>query len=385
MTARPMIVVLFVDALGWRLTRQRGDFAPQLGSQREIATILGFSSGALPTIFTGRLPREHGRWLMYRRAKGGETPFRGFGALGLLPQRLQRSWRLTQWLTRVVAERGVHGYFNLYEVPRAELPHFDLPEKADLFRPGGLPGDSLWDTLEAQGVRWRGWNWRTPEADALAAMLAHVREGAHDFLFTYTADLDALLHHEGTRGEGVRARLARYEAWIAQVLAAAPADRPVWLYVCSDHGMVDVTEHADVMARVNALPFARGRDYIAFYDSTFARFWWRTPAARDAVRAALAAEPRGRWLTADELRREGADVADAAYGEDLFLMRPGALLCPSFMGSRPVAAMHGYDAAHPDMTALLASNRPLPAQVRHLTDLRGFLESELAAARAEAA
>ena len=46
--------------------------------------------------------------------------------------------------------------------------------------------------------------------------------------------------------------------------------------------------------------------------------------------------------------------------------------------------MHGYDANHPDMTALLASNRPLPDDVRHLADLRGFLEREVRAA-AEAA
>ncbi|MCC6650464.1 MAG: hypothetical protein IT348_04880, partial [Candidatus Eisenbacteria bacterium] len=73
------------------------------------------------------------------------------------------------------------------------------------------------------------------------------------------------------------------------------------------------------------------------------------------------------------------------YGDDIFLLRPGALLVPSFMGSRPVAAMHGYDAGHPDMTALLASNRPLPEGVRHLADLRAFLERELDALLAEAA
>jgi hypothetical protein len=129
----------------------------------------------------------------------------------------------------------------------------------------------------------------------------------------------------------------------------------------------------------------RGRDYLAFFDSTMARFWWRTPAARPAVRAALAAESRGRWLEPDELAREGADFADHAYGDDVFLLRPGALLLPSFMGRAPVAAMHGYDPAHPDMPGLLAANRPLPDDVRHLRDLRRFLERELDALLAEAA
>jgi len=47
--------------------------------------------------------------------------------------------------------------------------------------------------------------------------------------------------------------------------------------------------------------------------------------------------------------------------------------------------MHGYDPSHRDMAALLWSNRPIPDGVRHLTDVRGFLEAELAALEREAA
>jgi hypothetical protein len=51
---------------------------------------------------------------------------------------------------------------------------------------------------------------------------------------------------------------------------------------------------------------------------------------------------------------------------------------PSFMGTGALAAMHGYDPAHPDMAALLWSNRPVPESVTHLRDVKAFLESELA-------
>jgi hypothetical protein len=149
--------------------------------------------------------------------------------------------------------------------------------------------------------------------------------------------------------------------------------------------MVDVRVTVDVMARVAALPFRRGRDYLAFFDSTMARFWWHDPRARDAITAALAAEPRGRWLSQAELAREGVAFADARYGDDVFLLEPGALLVPSFMGRSPLAAMHGYDPAHPDMAGILASNRPLPAGVTHLSHLRAFLEREVELAGATAA
>src|SRR5262249_52539243 len=147
-----------------------------LTSRRRLETILGFSSGALPTLFTGCAPDVHGRWLMYRRAHG-ETPFRGFGALSALPRRIRGSHRVGQWLTRLVAERGVEGYFHLYEVPRELLERFDLPEKDDIFMARGLPVDSLWDSLEARGVSWRGWNWRTPEAGNFEELLARLEGG----------------------------------------------------------------------------------------------------------------------------------------------------------------------------------------------------------------
>ncbi|HET7226301.1 MAG TPA: nucleotide pyrophosphatase, partial [Candidatus Eisenbacteria bacterium] len=92
---------------------------------------------------------------------------------------------------------------------------------------------------------------------------------------------------------------------------------------------------------------------------------------------------RGRWLEAAE--RRAAGIADPAWGDDIFLLDPGVLLCPSFMGESPVAAMHGYDPAHADMAALLWSNRPIPPHVRHLTDVRGFLEAELDQLAREAA
>src|SRR5439155_9879143 len=103
------------------------------------------------------------------------------------------------------------------------------------------------------------------------------------------------------------------------------------------------------------------------------------------VREALGPASHGRWLTPAERVAAGVSVDGDAWGEDVFLLDPGMLLVPSFVGRAPLAAMHGYDPAHPDMAALLWSNRPVPAHVRHIADVRGFLESELEALAREAA
>jgi hypothetical protein len=374
---KPQMVVLLVDALGWELAWRDPSLAPGLTERRRLETILGFSSGALPTLFTGRMPAEHGRWLMYRRA-AGNSPFAGFDWLRLAPARVRRSWRVGRALHALVRRRGVRGYFDLYEVPRPLLAEFDLAERDDIFAPGGLPVDSLWDALERRGVRWSSWDWRTPEAVNFAALERQVEEGAGDFLFCYTAGLDAALHREGSAGPGVAAWLTRLGALINRLEAAgARRGAAPWIYLLSDHGMVDVEGTVDVMGRLAALPVRWPEDYLVFLDSTMARFWWRDRAVRDRVRAALADEPAGRWLEDGELEREGCRFPAREYGDDVFLLAPGKLLLPSFMGSQPVRAMHGYSPTHPDMAALLWSNRPLAEGVRHLAHVRGFLESEL--------
>jgi len=374
------MVVLLVDALGWELSCRSPELINALPHRQPLETILGFSSGALPTLFSGRMPSEHGRWLMYRRANGG-TPFAGFGALRALPARLQRSWKLGRLLARAVAARGVAGYFQLYDVPRWLLSEFDLAERADIFAPGGLPVDSLWDGLARDGVSWRAWSWRTPEADALAALAGRLEHGEEDFLFCYTAELDATLHREGSSGAGVRRHLARYAAWLEGIAAAAShRGEELWIYLVSDHGMVDVRRSVDVMGALAGLEARWPRDYIPFFDSTMARFWWKRAGAREQVRGALERLGGGHWLDAAELEAAGAAFPGKDYGEDVFLLDPGVLMVPSFMGRSAPAAMHGYAASHPDMTALLASNRPIPAGVRHIRDVRAFLEAELAAA-----
>ena len=311
---RRRLLVLLVDALGWELAGATPGFARGLPHRRSLETILGFSSGALPTLFTGRPPREHGHWLMYRRADakavGGRAglPFRGFHWLGLLPPRLRRSWKLSRWLTGLVVRRGVRGYFSLYEVPRELLEEFDLAGRGDPFTPGALPGGSLWDRAAGSGLAWRGWNWRTPEREALAAVERALADGPEDFLFCYTAELDAALHREGSRGTGVRERLALYDAWLERVQRAAERrGEELRVVLLSDHGMVDVHGTLDVMGTVARLRSRAPGDFLPFYDSTFARFWWRSTGARDEVRSALAGLGGGRWLEPAELARAGAD------------------------------------------------------------------------------
>ncbi len=86
--------------------------------------------------------------------------------------------------------------------------------------------------------------------------------------------------------------------------------------------------------------------------------------------------PRGRVLSEDSLRGYGCDFAGHRYGETTFLMDPGVVIHPSFMGRTMLAGMHGYDPDHEDSVAAYASN--VEAEwPRGLTDLAGLLRREV--------
>lgn len=64
----------------------------------------------------------------------------------------------------------------------------------------------------------------------------------------------------------------------------------------------------------------------------------------------------GKILSDEELSGYGCNFPNDKYGEIFFLMNPGVLICPSHMGEKKVAAMHGYAPGHKDSKAMFATD-----------------------------
>jgi hypothetical protein len=383
MTRPPLVLVVLVDALGFERVGEGAFLRGELPERRALDTVLGFSAGAIPALLSGTWPSENGHWVMFHRDPAN-SPFGLARMISLLPARARGSWRVRQWV-KARARSRVRGYFDLYEVPWDELAALDVCERDDLFAPGALPGiGTILDDARAHRLRVRAWDWRTDDDANERAFVAAAGDdrAPFDLLFYYTPAIDARMHARGTRAPEVDDRLARLESAVRRALDGARATgRDAWCYLTSDHGMTDVVEHVDVMARVRASGLVRGVDYHAFYDSTMARFWFTGPLAESTIRKALAGLP-GRFLERADEERLGIHFPDRRYGDAIFLLDDARLLMPSYMGSAPVAAMHGYDPATKGSQALLLSNRPLPPGLAHVVDFRAFFQQELAARQA---
>ncbi|HEX5131864.1 MAG TPA: alkaline phosphatase family protein, partial [Candidatus Krumholzibacteria bacterium] len=337
---RTVVLVFLIDALGWEIA-EHFEFGDGMLEQRSsLGTVLGYSSAAIPSLLSGARPVEHGSWSMFRRADNGGS-FRFTRGVPVLPHALE--WRARPYVRRLVDRGGkVRAYYDLYEIPLHLLHRFDVGQKGNPFEPGGLSVETVFDWMRARGIRYHLWDYRTAEEQNLRDAEAALTD-APDVLFVYTAELDALMHRVGIFHDDVRARLRRYMEFMTSMRdAAARTGVALKTVVLSDHGMTDVTGTVDVWGALERAGLRAGRDYLAFFDSTMARFWG---GGRALAVAGEAMGARGRRLSDDELAGLGCLFPDRSYGDTVFLAEPGTLIVPSFMGSRAIAAMHGY---HPD-------------------------------------
>ena len=362
---------VFIDALGWKQVEKYGFLSDILPNRRSIEMQFGYSCTAIPTILTGERPAVHGHLAFYDYAPA-KSPFKAMRWLApfLRPKGFWRRGRVRNQLSKLVKRfYGFTGYFQLYGVPIERLPKLDYCEKTDLFVKGGLaPVKNLADVWSEQGHPFLISDWRLPESENFRIAADAFRKGEVDRAFVYSAAFDALQHDNVGRDDVLRPKVEKYAETIRSLhRALVEGGRPFALTVFSDHGMTPLRGTVDAPAALAKTGLAWGEDYASAIDSTMARIWWLEEGAAAAVRTAFAGFP-GHWLTEDEMRRHGIWREDRKFGDAIFLADVGIQFCPSDMGVKPLAGMHGFDPTDEDSRACWLSTDPVPAGVTRVCD-----------------
>jgi predicted AlkP superfamily pyrophosphatase or phosphodiesterase len=376
-------ICLFIDAFGWEILKKNSALFLDdvLKVKAPLETVFGYSSTCDPTILTGKLPREHGHFSFFYY-NPQQSPFRACRLLAPLPSAITSRGRVRRVMSRLLQKYyGYTGYFQIYNMPFKHLHLFDYSEKKDLYMPGGINGgqQTVFDYLRTAKVPFAVSDWRKNEKHNIDTLAQQLQEGNIEFAYLYLAEMDGILHAQGTNAKAVSDKIAWYDSQVRKLLEIANGKyEEVRLHIFSDHGMTDVRDTCPLMSVLDesktGLKF--GRDYTAVFDSTMARFWFHKPGVQEKIEAALRGVEKGRILTDDDLAQWGCDFPGKKYGELFFLMNPGVLLCPGFMGERPIAGMHGYAPTDANSTAMYASNVVLEKQPRRLTDLFCMMRAE---------
>ena len=123
--------------------------------------------------------------------------------------------------------------------------------------------------------------------------------------------------------------------------------------------MTTLSGTEDVKGTIEQLDLEFGKDYVAVYDSTMARFWYFNDKARTEILEALEKIPQSSILEEDYLRKHGVWFEDKMFGETYLLMNPGVQIEPCDMGRKALPGMHGFAPEHPDSMASFLSSEPV--------------------------
>ena len=357
---------LFIDAFGWEILRRHPFFLDDIAPhRRSLRTILGYSSACDPSIISGLRPCDHGLWSSFYHAPE-TSPFRWTRSLSFLPAAIMDRARARHLMSRFIRKvHGFTGYFQIYNVPFSLLGQFDYAEKKRIWEPGGLPrGRSIFDDLADRRIPFAVHDSSLPDEERITRLEARLESRDLGFAYLSLGKLDAHMHMKGPMDPGVGELVRWYDRRLRELIARARSlYDEVPIHVFTDHGMHAVTGAVDLQREIASTGLVYGDDYVAFYDSTMARFWFSHDRARRQIEGRLETHPAGRLLGEAELRELGVFFPDHQYGEMIFLARGGQLIVPSFMGARRIAGMHGYHPDEPDAAAMICSDRPLPEQV----------------------
>lgn len=364
---------MLIDALGWDYIKDRPFLNDIAKTKRPVKSILGFSSGVIPSILTGKYPPEHKHWFLYFYSPK-KNCFRWIRLFNWLPSWLIEN-RYVRHIVEAISKRlmGYTGYFETYLIPIKQLHLFDICENKNIYAPKGMrEGRSLFDELNERGVNYKCFSYPTKDKDIFIKAKEAIKNTDSNYYFLYFSESDAYLHRACKDPQGVKNMVDFYEQQIKEVYETAKQKfDQVNLYVFSDHSMAPVYEEYDLKKDVEALGYKMPKDYVAFYDSTMGRFWFFNEKAKQDITAVLKTKSYGRILTEKEINDRHVNFKDNMYGELLFLMKTGAVINPCNMGHRAPQGMHGYDVEDGVMDGIMVSNTSYDGTI---TDVSSFYD-----------
>lgn len=380
MAKKKLALYTFIDAFGWELYQRNLWFLEDvIKDKRKLETTFGFSSGADPSILTGRYPDKHTHWSSFFYSPK-TSPFKFMKYLAILPRYIFDRGRIRHWISVVLKKIYRYtGYFEIYSVPFKYLPYFDYLEKYDYFVPNGiLKTETIFDWCVKNKIPYHCSNWRLNEEENIEIAKDLIRKSEIEFLYLYLPKLDGVMHTYGTDNSQVDKKLKWLENNILDVYNLAKENYDdVALYVFGDHGMTETKGSIDLIPIIEKLGFEFGKDYVAMYDSTMARFWFLKDGVEEKFIELLNNIKDGVIVTDDRLKEMQVFFDDYRFGKLIFLMKPGILINPSFMGLKVIPGMHGFDIEDKDSYSAILSTENIANDINSITDIRKTMEKEI--------
>jgi len=226
-------------------------------------------------------------------------------------------------------------------IPQRRLHFFDTTLPLDPFHERTLPLPSIIDILRQHGISFRILSESKMRDSKIFAEAKHVDRNAR-LVFIQLAELDTIGHAVGPYSRRIHQSLRRIDSMVQEIVEKYREFLDTDVFIFSDHGMVEVRKVVDPLSHLRKAGLKEGEDYLAFLDSTLARFWTSNPDTAERILVVLGRLEGGRILSAQDLHQYQIPD-DKRYGEIIWLADPGTLILPNYyQGQVRAWGMHGY-------------------------------------------
>jgi len=327
----------------------------QRGLARRMAPSVFFQSNM--SAYTGKEAVSHNRIVEYIY-DSSNSPFAGFKRFGhildrfdrCMPYQIQKFWRYgLSWLyTTLFRQPAVKLHF----IPFSISPNFNFS-----FNDMYIKGDDIFSMVRRAGLRtawddedfvanvkrrWMGTYFYRFYPGIMTDWAMERIKGGIDLIWVdLGAELDRCGHRYGPDKSKFLGVLKKIDQNLERLVTMAEKHHYHFI-VFSDHGMESVRGEIDISGRLNTKGLINGRDYLAFYDSTLARFWARDSGVLQKIKAEAANLGHGRCIE----QKDSIDIGvplNKSIGELLFAVEQGYIILPNFyQGKKMVRGMHGY-------------------------------------------
>jgi hypothetical protein len=369
-------LIVFVDSLGPEQVRLFGESLDFLDHRKNVRGTMGYTCGALPSLFTGVSPVDPGGMCLFSQPHPSDgTPLAALSWLGLLPRAVHERGALRRRVGKIFARaRRMNGYFELYKVPPEDFSWLDAPEKEDLFAADEIEGfPTFLGAARQAGLSVYASPWQLAEQQRWEHAYDHLRNHAPDLSFLYTPVLDGMLHQEGPDSVSAQVAAQKIAGKIdrAQRILTRASGQQVRVLVVGDHGMAKVKRIVD--------PRKVGLERLGlrkFVDSTMIRLWGAPPSLVQARARLESAAPGGHWIAGEDRERRGIPARNDACGQAIYVLQEGSLFAPSYLGGA-VRGMHGYDLSAISSQSAILSNSASVTSLDATTDVASWVLDDL--------
>ncbi len=374
-------IVILIDGVNPKQMKVSMPFTTAFAKKHSYAAVvsmLGYSIGIHPSIWSGKYQDEHGMFTTFYYDPE-HSPFKWTWSLKFLP---------THFIRKNVLAAMKAPYFLLPSC-RKLLPKFiknkvvPLPpaipiEMAPYFSNNPLETTgTIFEMLDRKGITYSK---QSDSADYFGEYNRledmSLTDSEVDFFYLYRSD--ELGHIHGPFSRQVVDYLMKADKKIKELLEnAKQMGTKVNFLLFSDHGMCEVKNFINIQKILSAAGLKNGRDYIAFYDSTMARFWPSTEEIKQRIISKLASVKGITFLDSKLLKKYRIDFKNKKrYGDLIFLADPETRIFPDYFApiKGGLKGWHGFDPMFPDSKGIFVTNLPVRKKEIKVVELFKFIK-----------